>query len=104
MDIGEIRWQGPDTGDPRQPGMGAHSRAVGPRLIAQPARGTVRPRQEDSDSKGGSLYPPGQTKGDSQTPGYVWTAPSPIGWGWGLRAWGTSLDPKAHPLAPALPS
>lgn len=27
---GEIRWQGPDTGDPRQPGMGAHSRAGDP--------------------------------------------------------------------------
>ena len=30
MDIGEIRWQGPDTGDPRQPGRGAHSKAGDP--------------------------------------------------------------------------
>lgn len=78
-DIGEIRWQGSDTHrQPQTARGGCTQQGWGPRLIpASEGHSQTQAGGPRQTARAGSLYPPRQTKGDSQTPGSVRTAPPP---------------------------
>ena len=78
-DIGEIRWQGSDTHRQPQTARGGRTQqGWGPRLIpASEGHSQTQVGGPRQTARAGSLYPPRQTKRDSQTPGSVQTAPPP---------------------------